>query len=179
MQTKEDLEGDAYFDYYYSEGKRIIPGFTTNNIPVDSVYQAIGYIPRPTDQRLTFSLFFQDYLPRNPTFKMNLNLIFGTGLPFSPPGSVKNRNGQRMPSYRRVDIGFSKQLAGASRYSETNTRRNLRFIKDAWISLEVLNLLQVNNTVSYIWIKDVTNRQYAVPNFLTPRQLNLRFVVNF
>lgn len=179
MQTREDIEGDNYFDYYNDEGKRIIFGYTSNDKVVDSVLVTKGYIARPTDQRFTFSMFFQDYLPKNPTYKMHLNLVFGTGLPYSPPGSVKSRNAQRMPSFRRVDIGFSKQLLGASRYSETKTRNRLKFINDAWISLEVLNLLQVNNTISYIWVKDVTNRQYAVPNYLTPRQLNLKLVVNF
>jgi hypothetical protein len=91
---------------------RIIPGFTLNDIPVDSALISKGFIPRPTDQRVTFSLFFQDYLPKNPTYKMHLNLVFGTGLPYSPPGTVRSRNMQRMPSFRRVDIGFSKQLLG-------------------------------------------------------------------
>lgn len=179
MQTKEDLANDNYYNFYNDEGNLIIPGYTTNNTVVDSTLVVRGFIPRPTDQRVTFSLFFQDYLPKNPTYKMHLNLVFGTGLPYSPPGTVRSRNMQRMPSYRRVDIGFSKQLIGASRYSETETRKHLKFISDAWISLEVLNLLQINNTISYIWVKDVMNRQYAVPNYLTPRQLNLKLVVNF
>lgn len=179
MQTKEDLTGDDYWEYYNDEGVRIIPGYTRNDDVADSALIVKGFIPRPTDQRFTFSLFFQDYLPKNPTYKMHLNLVFGTGLPYSPPGTTRSRNMQRMPSYRRVDIGFSKQLLGASRYSDTDTRSRLKFITDAWISLEVLNLLQVNNTISYIWVKDVTNRQYAVPNYLTPRQLNLKIVVNF
>ncbi|MGE5383300.1 MAG: TonB-dependent receptor [Omnitrophica WOR_2 bacterium] len=179
MQTREDLKNDNYYDYYNDEGKKIIPGFTSNNIPVDSVLIKRGYMPRPTDQRISFGLFFQDYLPKNPTYKMHLSLLFGTGVPYSPPGTVRSRNMQRMPSFRRVDIGFSKQLLGATRYSEVNTRKTLKFINDAWISLEVLNLLQVNNTISYTWVKDVNNRQYAVPNYLTPRQLNIKLVVNF
>ncbi len=179
MQTREDLDNDNYYNYYNDEGKVIIKGYTTNDVVVDSALVVKKYIPRPTDQTFTFSMFFQDYLPKNPTYKMHLNLVFGTGLPYSPPGTIRSRNMQRMPSYRRVDIGFSKQLLGASRYSETETRRHLRFINDAWLSLEVLNLLQVNNTISYIWVKDVTNRQYAVPNYLTPRQINLKLIVNF
>ncbi len=179
MQTREDIDNDNYYNYFNDEGERIIFGYTTNDRVVDSVLITKGYISRPTDQRFTFSMFFQDYLPRNPTYKMHLNLVFGTGIPYSPPGSVRSRNAQRMPSFRRVDIGFSKQLLGASRYSEARPGKFLHFINDAWISLEVLNLLQVNNTISYIWVKDVTNRQYAVPNYLTPRQLNLKLVVNF
>ncbi|HLN52574.1 MAG TPA: carboxypeptidase-like regulatory domain-containing protein [Lentimicrobium sp.] len=179
MQTKEDLENDNYYNYYNDEGELIIPGYTTNNTVVDSTLVEKGFIPRPTDQRITFSTFFQDYLPKNPTYKMHLNFVFGTGLPYSPPGTIRSRNMQRMPAYIRVDIGFSKQLLGANRYSETDTHKRLKFINDAWLSLEVLNLLQVSNTVSYIWVKDVMNRQYAVPNYLTPRQLNLKLIVNF
>ncbi len=182
MQTREDIKGDIYVNYYNDQGERIIPGYTTNNIVVDSAVFQVGSMPRPTDQRLTFGLFFQDYLPKNPTYKMHLSLLFGTGLPFSPPGTVRARNAQRMPSFRRVDIGFSKQIVGKSgdgTSSSTPKKGMLRHLDDIWISLEVLNLLQVNNTISYIWVKDVTNRQYAVPNYLTPRQLNLRVTVKF
>ncbi|KAF0199060.1 MAG: tonb-dependent receptor plug [Bacteroidetes bacterium] len=182
MQTRENLEGDSYTDYYNDEGKRIIPGYTTNNIVVDSAVFEVGSMPRPTDQRVTFGLFFQDYLPRNPTYKMNLSLLYGTRLPYSPPGAVRSRNSRRMPSFRRVDIGFSKQIVGNAGGQAGSSRLQkgvLRHIDDIWISLEVLNLLQVNNTISYIWIKDVTNRQYGVPNYLTPRQLNVKISVNF
>lgn len=180
MQTREDIEGDSYIDYYNDQGERIIPGYTTNNVVVDSAVFKVGSMPRPTDQRLTFGLFFQDYLPKNPTYKMHLSLLFGTGLPYSPPGTVRSRNAQRMPSFRRVDIGFSKQIIGKSGDGNLATRKGmLKHIEDIWISLEVLNLLQVNNTISYIWVKDVTNRQYGVPNYLTPRQLNLRVSVKF
>jgi hypothetical protein len=179
MQTREDIDGDTYTDYYNDEGVRIIPGFTFNDAVADSVVTENGYMPRPTDQLLTFGLFFQDYLPKNPTFKMHLNLQFGTGLPFSPPGTVRGRNAQRMPPFRRVDIGFSKQIIGGSGDDNASKSAVLRNIKDIWISLEVLNLLQVNNTISYTWVKDVNNRQYGVPNYMTPRQLNLRVSVNF
>jgi hypothetical protein len=180
MSTREDLEGDTYINYYNDEGERIIPGYTTNNVVADSAVISRGSMPRPTDQWLTFGLFFQDYLPKNPTFKMNLSLLFGTGLPYSPPGSVRGRNARRMPSFRRVDIGFSKQIAGRSRDNgQTNLKGFMRHVDDIWISLEVLNLLQVSNTISYLWVKDVNNRQYAVPNYLTPRQLNLKISVQF
>jgi hypothetical protein len=149
-------------------------------VVADSAVISRGSMPRPTDQWLTFGLFFQDYLPKNPTFKMNLSLLFGTGLPYSPPGSVRGRNARRMPSFRRVDIGFSKQIAGRSRDNgQTNLKGFMRHVDDIWISLEVLNLLQVSNTISYLWVKDVNNRQYAVPNYLTPRQLNLKISVQF
>lgn len=179
MQTKEDIANDDYYNYFNSDGKRIIPGYTTNNVVVDSVLVERGYMPRPTDQRVTFGLFFQDYLPKNPTYKMHLNLLFGTGLPYSPPGSLRSRNMQRMPSFRRVDIGFSKQLLGKTANETGRKPVKIKYINDAWVSLEILNLLQVSNTISYNWVKDVTNRSYAVPNYLTSRQVNLKLVVNF
>ena len=82
-----------------------------------------------------------------------------------------------MPSYRRVDIGFSYQVLKETR--TVKPKNILRFLKSVWISLEVFNLLGTNNTVSYIWVEDVTARQYAVPNYLTQRQLNLRLIVKF
>jgi len=178
MQTREDIKGDRYTEYYNDEGQRIIPGYTTNNTIADSAVFEVGSIPRPTDQRVSFGLFFQDYLPSNPTYKMHLNLLFGAGIPYSPPGAVRSRNAKRMPAFRRVDIGFSKQIAGKD--SQALARFPVvKHINDLWISLEVLNLLQVNNTVSYIYVKDVNNRVYGVPNYLTPRQLNLRISVSF
>lgn len=182
MQTREDIEGDFYTDYYNSAGELIIRGYTADQVIADSITTERGFMPRPTDQLLTFGLFFQDYLPRNPTFKMHLNLLFGTGIPYSPPGIARARNSQRMPSFRRVDIGFSKQIVG-----ETSLRRNpvvkrndwRKYINNIWISAEVLNLLQVNNTISYTWVRDVNYRLYGVPNYLTPRQLNIKISVEF
>lgn len=158
MSTKEDIINDQYID---RDGNLVEP----------------GYIPRPTDQRVNFSIFFQDYLPMNPTYKMSLTLIFGSSLPFGPPQSPKYKHTLRMPPYRRVDIGFSKELIGEhSRFSAKNP---FRVFKSMWITAEILNLLQVNNTVSYIWVTDVYGRQYAVPNYLTPRQLNIKLAARF
>ncbi len=182
MQTREDIDGDSYTDYYNSEGKRIIAGFTANHVAVDSVTTEIGFMARPTDQLMTFGLFFQDYLPSNPTFKMHLNLLFGTGIPFSPPGEARVRNSQRMPPFRRVDIGLSKQIIGGVSNGKNQGEKPAlwrKYINNIWISAEVLNLLQVKNTISYSWVKDVNNRQYGVPNYLTPRQLNIKISVEF
>jgi hypothetical protein len=176
MKTEEDIKDDFYYNYYNESGDLIIPGYTQDATPTDSVRIEPGYIPRPTDQRVNFSLFFQDYLPKFPTYKMHLTLIFGTGLPFGAPDSPIYKHTLRFPPYRRVDIGFSKQLI--SERTKFKDKNPLKFIRNAWISLEVFNLLGVNNTVSYIWVTDVNNRQYAVPNYLTPRQLNVRLVVD-
>jgi len=179
MQTREDIEGDYYFNYYNSDGE-LITSASTNNIAVDSTRIEPGYIPRPTDQRVNVSLFFQDYLPQNPSYKMHLSLVFGTGLPFGPPNSDKYKHTLRMPPYRRVDIGFSKQLVGyVNPDKPAKAVRNLKFIRNAWISLEIFNLLNINNTASYIWVTDVENNRYAVPNYLTKRQLNLKLLVEF
>jgi len=143
----------------------------------DSTQIFPGYIPRPTDQRVHFALFFQDYIPRNPTWKMHIKLIFGSSLPFGPPNSPKYEHIYRIAPYRRVDIGFSKELIGG--YSSFGPKNPLKYIRSAWISLEIFNLFQIHNTISYIWVKDKNGREYAVPNYLTPRLFNLRLAVNF
>lgn len=177
MQTKEDIKDDFFYTYYNSDGDTIVPGYTANNIKVDSTRTEPGYIPRPTDQRVSFGLFFQDKMPGLPDLKMHLNLLFGSGVPFGPPNSERYKQVLRMPPYRRVDIGFSYQVLRENRkVKETSPGR---YLKSVWLSLEVFNLLGTNNTVSYIWVEDVTNRQYAVPNYLTQRQLNLRMIVKF
>jgi hypothetical protein len=177
LWTKEDVEGDFYYDYYNAEGVKIIPGFTPDQVVADSVRVEPGYIPRPTDQRVNFSLFFQDYLPLIPSFKANLTLVFGSGLPFGPPDAPLYKRTYRYPPYRRVDLGFSKLLIGEK--TKFKSKNPLRFIDDAWLSLEVFNLFAISNTVSYIWVTDVNGRQYAVPNYLTPRLVNLKLIVDF
>jgi hypothetical protein len=145
---------------------------------VDSIRVKPGNIPRPTDQRVTFSLFFQDYLPNLPRCKMHMNLLFGTGLPFGPPG-ILYENVFRMPPYRRVDIGFSYEIIKEHAKDDENKRRKFPNLKSIWFSLEVYNLLAVNNVVSYYWVRDASGRQYAVPNYLSPRLLNARIMVRF
>ncbi len=177
LKTEEDIIGDYYYEYYNEAGELIIPGYSEDQSATDSTQIFPGYIPRPTDQRVHFALFFQDYIPRNPTWKMHIKLIFGSRLPFGPPNSPKYEHTYRMPPYRRVDIGFSKQLIGG--YSSFGPKNPLKYIKSAWVSLEVFNLFQIQNTISYIWVKDKSGREYAVPNYLTPRLINLRLAVNF
>lgn len=178
MQTKEDIEGDYYYERYNSDGKIIYPGYTFNDIAVDSVKVTPEYIPRPTDQRVTFSMFFQDYLPKFPTYRMHLTLVFGTGLPFGPPGTERYTDVLRSPSYRRVDLGFSKIIIDEDKVN--NSRLPLvKSFNSFWIALEVFNLLQVNNTVSYTWITDVNGRQYAVPDYLTSRLINIKLQARF
>ena len=157
MKTEEDIENDKKID--------------ENNNLVE-----VGYIPRPTDQRLNFSMFFQDYVPGNPNFKIHLNAIYGSGLTFGPPKSEKYQDILRIPSYRRVDIGFSAVIKDSNKKSKIKLFNKL---DSFWISLEVFNLLDINNTNSYIWVSDINNRQFAVPNYLTSRQLNLKLILKY
>ncbi len=136
-----------------------------------------SWIPRPTDQRMNLAIFFQDYIPKFPTWKVNLTLIYGTGLPFGPPNSPRKDQILRIPPYRRVDIGLSKQLIGAK--TSFSAKNPLRAFTSMWLSLEIFNLLQINNTVSYLWITDINGKEYAVPNYLTPRMFNLKLIAQF
>ena len=157
MKTAEDIVGDTKID--------------ANGNTVEA-----GFIPRPTDQRVNFSMFFQDYIPGKPKYKMHLNLIYGTGLPFGPPNGEKYQDVLRIPNYRRVDIGFSAVLKAADKKSKLKW---LNTFNSIWVSAEVFNLLDINNTVSYLWVADVSGREYAVPNYLTARQLNAKLIFTF
>ncbi len=171
LDTREDLKNDFYyvFDTTFTSTGQIQKLDTTIMHP--------GYIPRPTDQRVTFAIFMQDYIPGNDRFKVHLNLIFATGLPVGPPDLARYRDTLRLPPYRRVDIGFSAMLLGHKKRTE-QTGIN-KYIRSMWMSLEVFNLLGISNTISYLWIKDYYNTTYAVPNYLTTRRLNLRLQINF
>lgn len=177
MTVQEDLIDDYYYDYYNAQGEKIGYGIE-DQVPVDSIKREPGYIPRPTDQRVNFSLYFQDYVPKLPQLKMHLNLVFGTGMPFGPPDYTRYRDTLRIPPYRRVDIGFSYLLLGEKK-KFVGPKNPLKHFKSIWISLEVFNLLGTNNTLSYLWISDITNRQYAVPNYLTNRRINAKIVMKF
>jgi hypothetical protein len=136
-----------------------------------------SWIPRPTDQRMNVAIFFQDYIPGFPTWKMGLTLVYGTGLPFGAPDSPRSAQTLRIPPYRRVDIGLSKQLIGPQ--TKFSAKNPLRAFESLWISLDVFNLLQISNTISYLWITDINGKEYAVPNYLTPRTFNLKLTAKF
>lgn len=139
----------------------------------------VGDVPRPTDQFMTLSVFFQDYLPQNENFKMHLNVTVGTGLPF---GLLDNnrvyRNTYRFDPYHRVDVGFSFLLWESARRA-AKPKHFLSFTRSTWLSLEVFNLMQVQNQAGNTWIKTIFNQQYAIPNFLTSRRINLRLKMDF
>ncbi len=178
LGTSENIQGDFYDVYLDAQGNQV----TANSSDVvKSERRYPGNIPRPTDQRVMFNMFFQDYLPKNRNFKMHLNLVFASGLPFGPPDNDRYRDTLRIPPYRRVDIGFSAQLY--NRASFTKKKREPKKIgkafEDVWATLEVFNLLGINNTISYLWVKDLNNTTYAVPNYLTARLFNFRLVFKF
>ena len=130
-------------------------------------------IPLPTDQRYALNLFFTDYFPGTNRWKMSLKLAFADGLPFSAPHRELETNSFRAPAYKRADIGLSYRLINnADRHNKKTPLHNL------WLGVECLNLFGINNVNSYYWITDVTGQQYAVPNYLTGRQLNFRISVD-
>ena len=130
-------------------------------------------IPLPTDQRYALNLFFTDYFPGTNRWKMSLKLAVADGLPFSAPHRELETNSFRAPAYKRADIGLSYRLINnADRHNKKTPLHNL------WLGVECLNLFGINNVNSYYWITDVTGQQYAVPNYLTGRQLNFRISVD-
>lgn len=161
MQSNEILRDEFYNEYKISNPE------TVENV----------WIPRPTDQRVTVNIFFQDYLPMLPNFKMNMNLGFGTGLPVYYPNSDHKTVITRTPPYRRVDIGFAYEIIGPQ--TKKPQKGLFKHFTNMDLTFEVLNLLDIKNVVSYLWVKDNQNYVYLVPNYLTPRQLNLKLAVRF
>ncbi len=172
MKTAQDVMGDFYYDYYNLAGEKLPAG--ESGSAVDSVKVEPGFIPRPTDRRMNFTIFFQDYIPHHKQFKVHLRLLYGTGLPFGPTQSQPYQQTLRMPPYRRVDIGFSWNPL-----DKNINRISHKVINSMWISLEVFNLFQTYNTVSYTWIKDIYNHSFAIPNYLTTRRVNLKIAFKF
>ncbi len=156
MKTGEDIRGDYKLEKQAS-------GYSKKEV---------GYLKRPTDQRVNFSINFQDRLLQNPTYKVHLSLLYGSKLPIGPPHSQRYQDIFKIPAYRRVDIGFSKDFVNP----ENASSATFKYFNSFTIYAEVFNLLNINNTVSYLWVRDVSNNQYAVPAYLTSRQLNLKII---
>ena len=134
-------------------------------------------LPRPTDQRYSVGLYFQDYVPRFPKYKFSLRAIFADGLPVGSPRKGRQAGYFRAPAYKRVDIGASRILVGGE--DKLLQKGVLRHLKSVWIGIDVFNLFDISNVNSYYWVTDITNAQYAVPNYLTRRQINLRLSIDF
>ena len=134
-------------------------------------------VPRPTEQRYSIALFFQDYVPRFPKYKFSLRAIWSDGLPVGAPRLGRQAGYFRTTPYRRVDIGASRLLVGGE--DRLMKRGFFRYFKSIWIGLDVFNLLDISNVNSYYWVTDIYNHQSAVPNYLTMRQFNLRLSMEF
>ena len=173
MRNREDVEGDYYL--VDAEGNRL-PFYNHSDAAVaDTVF--LGWHNRPSNQRVSFSLFFQDYIPSAPTWKVNMTLTFGTGMPVNDNASDFYVPFKTYPPYRRVDIGFVKQLINeGSSFSKGNP---LNYVKNMFLSVEVFNLLNISNTVSYTWVKDVNNITWGINSYLTPRYVNVKLVTEF
>jgi len=151
------------------------------NVKHDIIGDNLPSYPAPTDARFSASVYFQDYFPSNPTLRAHINMVYSTGVPVSSPYDDRYDSMHRMPAYRRVDLGFSKV------FSKTGDGRNR--LLPGWVDrivaeIEIFNLLDINNTISYLWLTTVNNmngevRQFAVPNYLTGRSLNLSLTVAF
>jgi hypothetical protein len=168
MRTREDLENDFYKVYTLDSLNR----------PTDSSTVEGGWLRRPTDRLITFGMFFQDYLSTNKNFKVYLSTLYGSNLPYNIPGSVKYRNALTIPPYIRVDIGFSALLLDADK---TNRRSHSPFrnFDNIWASLEVFNLIDRANIISYMLVKDFQNNIFVMPNRLTPRLVNFKIVARW
>ncbi len=179
LNTKENIKNDFYYTYYDSLGNSYAaPQLSTNPI-TDTATNYPGFIRRPTDQAIFVSLFFQDYLEKHKRFKVHLNLVIGTGLPFGPPDRNRYKDVLKVPPYRRLDIGFSALLLnGETRGKKKPKSFGSKFDK-IWASFEVFNILGIKNTLSYRWIKDTQNQQWAIPNYLTNRRFNFKMHITW
>ncbi|MEO8768931.1 MAG: TonB-dependent receptor [Ferruginibacter sp.] len=176
MSSKENLDNDFYYTYKNAAGETISPG-TQDQVITDSVKNNVGWLRRPTDRRITVGLYLEDYLPTNKNFKVHLNMLYGSNMSYNIPNSVRYRNGLIIEPYLRIDIGFSALLL-----SEKSLRRShspFKSFENIWASLEVFNLIDRPNVISFQLIKDFSNTTYAIPNRLTPRLINFKLVARF
>ena len=173
MCAREDIRGDFLLVGVNGD---TLPFYNHTDAEVADTL-ALGWHYRPSNQLVNFSLFFQDYIPNAPTWRVNMTLTFGMGMPINDNNSDFYSTSSRYPAYRRVDIGFSKQLISeASSFSRGNP---LRYVRNMFISVDVFNLLDIPNVISYNWVKYIDNRYYGAPNYLTPRYVNVKLVMEF
>ena len=135
-------------------------------------------VPRPTDRSYSLGLFFTDYFPKLPRLKFSLRGIFMQGLPSTSPRSTRADGYFRMPPYKRVDMGLSYALISPPKEGETRSGLASK-LKSVWLGVDIFNLLDISNVASYYWVTDVNDIQYAVPNYLTRRQFNVRLSIDF
>ncbi|MCF0190507.1 MAG: TonB-dependent receptor plug domain-containing protein [Marinilabiliaceae bacterium] len=134
-----------------------------------------GYIPRPTDQRIAFSMMVRDQMPNNPSIGATLNLFLSSGLPYGAPGVERYKATMRMPGYKRVDLGLYKDFA----LMRSGERRWPNGLKECRLGIDIFNLFDINNTISHFWVKDTESHNLAVPNYLTGRRINVKLSIMF
>ncbi len=178
LNTQNVIQGSQQTEYLDAHGNQVsyLNALTIPTI-TDTIKKAVGYQPRPTDQLVTVNIFFSDHLPKWPFIKLNMLLAFGSGVPVKSPTATYYSNDVRLPFYKRVDMGFAGQLWDP-KWAKKKTKTSAAF-KSVWLSLDVLNIFGIENVVSYLWIKDFYNNQYAVPNNLSGRRVNLKVVFTF
>jgi len=172
---------ESWFNFSYLRARESITDVQHQRRTQEGEVLLVDDVPRPSDQAFSMSIFFQDYLPANENIRVFLNLNFSTGLPFGLPDAEANRefrNIFRFTPYRRVDMGFGLQLWKREWLAEKPDHL-LRSFDNAWLNLEVFNLLGVANQTSNTWIRTVFSQQFAVPDNLTNRRVNLKFRVDF
>ena len=174
--TKEKIDNDFYYRYENAAGQ-FITSQSSDKVIADSAKETIGWIRRPTDRLITLGMYLQDYLSTNKNIRVHLNMIYGSNMPYSIPNVPQLRDALTIDPYIRVDIGFSALLLGEE--SKRRSHSPFKPFKTIWASLEVFNLLDRANTISYQLIKDFANNTYAIPNRLTPRLLNLKLIARF
>jgi len=161
MRSREDIKNDIY----QVKGNKGTP----------FGYVEPGYIPRPNEQRYSFTIFFQDYIPNHPEYRVNLKFVWADGFPFGPPRTERYMQTSRTKAYHRVDLGASRGFVmGREKFMSRQ-----KVIKEFWLNLEFLNLFNIRNISSYYWVTDIYDVQTAVPNRLTGFMVNLKVAVNF
>jgi hypothetical protein len=160
---------ESWFSLSLMDSKLEIPG------------QIDGKFPAPNDQTLIAGIFFQDYLPSNPKWRAHINIAYATGIPIISPYNDNYDEYHRLPAYRRVDLGITRVIKASGKRSVTQF---LNTFEEVVAGLEIFNLLDINNTVSYFWVETINNlsgesRVFAIPNYLTGRSLNLKLSASF
>ncbi len=173
LSTKEDIQGDFYYNYYNADGVKIIPALTADSV-ADSMRVEPGSVRRPTDQRFNIGVLFQDQMPGLERFGVQVGINYGSRIPYGPPDYTRYKDTLTMKSYFRVDLGLSADLI----YKKSkHPDRWYGKLQDAVVFIEVFNLLGVNNVLSKQWIQDVSGKYYSIPNYLTQRRFNVKLLI--
>ena len=166
----------------FVEGAESWISFSLMDSKLEIPTSGYGWFPSPSDQTFSANIFFQDYFPGYPSWRAHITIAFATGLPAISPYDDRYDQYYRLPPYRRVDLGMTKVIK--SRNDIGSSKRFLRFFDEIVAGIEIFNLLDINNTVSYYWVSTLNNlsgqsREYAIPDYLTGRCLNLKIMTKF